>query len=983
MRHNSPHLTDLVLAYRQAKTALAFEAGNSSRGEIADFELDLPVRCLRLQQLMRAGRWFDRLPLGRMVVMPKSSSRVEQASDGVVRVGHLQRAAHNLEVRLQLEPSPEFAIAEVLYLWRFGPALESLLGDECLGYRLSRVASDGRMDPYGHEVYERWQTSFARYREEPVKEARRLLGEGDCVLVLSTDISSFFDRIDPSFLLSAEFIAQLHAAARRRGRTLVVAEYRLATRSLLRRYADFREQRRQVGGHTVDTNVGIPIGSLISRLFANVALHPLDEHIKATANVVLYRRYVDDIVVVARNPADPAAIHTQEQAIARFFPQVAHRGGRVRFTVPGVGLTFEIQQAKTRVHDLRGPAAIDFLGAIQQSFAVVASERRALLGDIEKLDGHLDGVELFGDTAALDRLPRLRDADRFTLRRYMATAFVQSLDRCARLLSPNEAGRLLRSKTRRMRVVIDGGGSVDDIDLMLRLLQVALVAACDDVASELTKLITRRIKSLSSAAIRSIKWRGTELASAKATAAMTKYLERLLHETRASAVRLKRSARTAEDRLARRLRECDLRYLDRENDIAKSTYAAERHATLFQYDGRRLSRTLSVRQAMSRRLDVIRKFIDQSRELGESTWSGATEVSLFLSVKPPTFLDVARRWLARPRNLKHLGRLIPDTVNALRGTRYSASSSAPVFANRGAARMLTLPDAAIPNRARVILANLSVGDDAFEAAAQGTPLLTARRLRELDAVLREAMKAVDVARRQDMNSVLILPELAVPTSWARDLAEFATRRGVHLIAGLEYHHTPRGLVNQALGVFPGDYAMGYVTRWTKGNPARGEEARLNEMSPPKRFAVSRERRLIVASRVGEITVLVCSELLETGLLRTVGGLAQLIAVPAWNDDIGAFDHLSNAAASLLLHAFVCIANNAEASDSRIVTPISNPRFEREWCRVVHRNENRVIWADLPVAELTAVHKSPPVNPRRLAPVARVFRPLPPGWRNRT
>jgi retron-type reverse transcriptase len=48
---------------------------------------------------------------------------------------------------------------------------------------------------------------------------------------------------------------------------------------------------------------GLPIGNLMSQLFANVYLHELDHHIKNVCGVKFYVRYMDDFVILHNNKA--------------------------------------------------------------------------------------------------------------------------------------------------------------------------------------------------------------------------------------------------------------------------------------------------------------------------------------------------------------------------------------------------------------------------------------------------------------------------------------------------------------------------------------------------------------------------------------------------------------------------------------------------------------------------------------------------------
>jgi hypothetical protein len=207
-------LADFVLAFRQAKTAVAAGRDGISISAFAEFEARLLERTRGLQARTKGQRWFDELRIGSVVACPREIKKREpDRPDDIVRVRPNAREKVSLTLRLQLEPTPEFSTVEVLYLWEFGGALEALLDDACVGYRLKRVRTDGRMDKYDRQVYEHWQTAFAMYRDDPVRAASRALLSDQRVLVISTDVTSFFDSIDPSFLLNQQFLARLQDAA--------------------------------------------------------------------------------------------------------------------------------------------------------------------------------------------------------------------------------------------------------------------------------------------------------------------------------------------------------------------------------------------------------------------------------------------------------------------------------------------------------------------------------------------------------------------------------------------------------------------------------------------------------------------------------------------------------------------------------------------------------------------------------------------------
>jgi len=345
---------------------------------------------------------------------------------------------------------------------------------------------------------------------------------------------------------------------------------------------------------------------------------------------------------------------------------------------------------------------------------------------------------------------------------------------------------------------------------------------------------------------------------------------------------------------------------------------------------------------------------------------------------PPDEIDVLpaeREQLALPQAGE-----IDRAVDALRGTRYSRGGSELARLLHDESGMTLVIDDQKPDVVRIVVANLPVDNRDFETAARRTPRITMRRLRALDDVLREARRATKEAQRRGIPTLLLLPELAIPRRLERSLVNHATKEEISLVAGLEYRHAIGGVKNEAIGIFPLGFQKAIPVTWTKRNPARTEQSALAKLGAG--FAApSATQRLVVRSSHGRIGVLICSEILESAALASLTGRIEVLLVPAWNPDTGTFEHVTHAAASMLVHCFVAVANNAEASDSRIVSPVAAPRHLREWARIIHRGQSRVIWGDLPVGTLRAVHEgTAPAGPANQKQKAMTYRPLPPGWR---
>lgn len=204
---------DLFLAYRHAKLALFQERG-IGRLELAEAERELTAVLRRVRRGLIAGEgWFSAFPIGTAWVLPKKSHTAEP-SRPVTRIADDGPATvTKIDIRLHLQPSVEFA--EVLWLWAFGPALELLLNPAARANRLWLTNDRTMVDRRRRGPFQYWPAAYEKFREEGLDAARNCLSgtKGACI-VATLDFANYYDEIDPNFLLSGQFVAQVASRAR-------------------------------------------------------------------------------------------------------------------------------------------------------------------------------------------------------------------------------------------------------------------------------------------------------------------------------------------------------------------------------------------------------------------------------------------------------------------------------------------------------------------------------------------------------------------------------------------------------------------------------------------------------------------------------------------------------------------------------------------------------------------------------------------------
>lgn len=948
---------DLFRAFGRAKQHMGLLPGN--RIPFANYEAHLDQRLSVLRKRAQRSQWFDEItPM--VSAWPKT---VSPTSDGTIRIGtpttELPSAAH---IRLVLGTDPALSTMECLWLERFGPALESTLSDSCMGYRLRLDDSTTSLHPTSRHLFQFWPAAFGRFQRDAIDSARKLLRSGSPCTIASFDLSSYYDNIDPRFLISRTFIESVEKSFP----SFDKSEYVHATTSLIRMYARFRQCTSSITGRSHD--IGVPIGSIIACVVSNVCLSPLDRWIAKRSHY--YARYVDDMILVSSGSGlhDLPPVDIAKKLMPTRKPPADGSVVISELVLRRPGCRFLLQEKKLRVFALNGSEGVEYLNEVSTSFRRVQSERRMFLSSAF---GSIPSGAILGRNTSHPNT--LREIDTLRLERLSASVAMMQVARIIPLLSPEARIKFLKdSLSAAAQCCDDLPNWVDYQVFFFRLLAILVSGGDTESALRMTRIIRDHCRTLSSGDV-AILWNNYRVDPIRCGKCLRDTFDAMIRDTIASSIGADTLAFECPEagslnanqwrRLATRLARTDLRAFDARSDRALNPDLYARiPSTPRSYVRRYLSHN------RRRSFSVFRRLSDNA---ADHTFDHIGDLSLALMTRPPTQVDISLVGV-QDHTFSHA---VPVT-NAFRGTNYQFNTTlhSPTNEYDISARSPYGDLQIVRKNPRLVVANLHTTDAAFDCALQGLPPHGIRsRVDALTHVLDTIVS--DAGDDPERPTLAVLPELSIPRDWRFTIVNYLAKNNVGVVAGIEYAHLGgKRVVNEAIAVIPTGYSTVAACAWSKRFAASHEETlirskglRLVPRSAPYDGGAS------LKCQFGRLGCLICSEILEVNRVSNLFGRVDVVCVPAWNQDTMSFDHLVQSTA-MMLHAYVAVANNSEHSDCRVRSPRKDS-WARDDARLILRQRNGMVSAILELQSLTQFHGAGPLGTM----VEPEWKPLPPGY----
>ncbi|PVE22861.1 hypothetical protein DC522_19060 [Microvirga sp. KLBC 81] len=1034
-------LQDLFYAYRKAKADCYFERSLCIAQAFAEYEADLPAHLYDLLGQLKAGNVANLLKgnIGTPRLIAKklttrSKRTDETASKGLDGHGYFSdpgRAFLRLQETSNLEPELRLVgdfpvtmhILSALWINLVGHKFDAALSGSAYGSRLRRyrakpraakgVTGEYHLDAVGS--FEPYFEPYKQWRKQGLQAIRRELEEDRAVVAVSLDLTSFYHQIDPAFFATDGFLAAA-------GIELNGWEHQFtkALSEALAAWSDLAAtQIRSASGLASDSALlgGLPIGLSAVRIIANALLIPLDRDIEKGLTPVYYGRYVDDVFLVIRDPADLTDTRKLLEFISsrtKYFPQEADQDGNVYLKRFGdyVGRTvLSLQQTKQKAFFLQGQGGLDLLDNIESQIRQVSSERR-LMPSPDHLGSMASAKVLTAAADPSEEADTLRRADGLAVRRLGWAVQLRAVEMLARDLRQDD---WKKERTQFYQFahnhILRPDKILDHIDYLPRLLSLAVALKDWADASRLIHGALGALRALADPKVKkSVKLNGISVAGAD---------QNLWVELEGAILRLAKDAiirslgwdaRTGKPRPLTQMALSVCRSVDlgsdvaeiyrlalilREADWAKTAYKdhLRRYASHQRLE---LPREQEIIELYPREHD-LRTFLERSTN---GSGSSADRVhprcaENMSSNQKPSLIPFL--FPTRPYSTQEISLFLPfDCVfgegskpvqawarytRAVRGVWVHESSAADIRPDNDSSgdpeppkerQIARLGGGASNQKILLGISSLLTTDDSWSAGASGKPDLSRGRYERIRGLINQAIAA------QPRPTHLLLPELALPERWIGTVSGLLRDAGISLIAGLDYHLHNHNEVHSAAALVLADDRLGFSAsveiRQRKSLPAPGEEENLlKHFGLVWQSGKTDEVKPVYIHKGFCFGVLVCSELQNVKHRLGFQGGVDCMMVLSWNQDLETFSALVEAA-SLDVHASIALVNNRRFGDSRVRAPAKQQHL-RDICRLRGGDNDHIVVVELDVGRLRAFQN----RAKRWPSKEDSFKPVPEGF----
>lgn len=288
------------------QTVAAFECG--------EFEKDLKrlldvINCEDICANKYFKKWLDSINfrlLSKGAIRPEDKTENEHnKKDGLFLSNVTTSEEYEVsKLNYLIEAPAELHLLEILWCLVVAPALENDLTKDCYGNRLSDAAilfNDSftfGTQPAKSEIFKRYFEQYSAWRDKALDCATDLSKSGENAAFLSLDLKSYFYQIDVNFEkirdATSDFLDdEIEPLAQKLNDALeaIYSHYYLKINDKFCFTHPDNSSKK-----------GLPVGLASSAVIANWYLFEFDKAICSKVRPEFYGRYVDDILIVFKDP---------------------------------------------------------------------------------------------------------------------------------------------------------------------------------------------------------------------------------------------------------------------------------------------------------------------------------------------------------------------------------------------------------------------------------------------------------------------------------------------------------------------------------------------------------------------------------------------------------------------------------------------------------------------------------------------------------
>ncbi|MFZ3087424.1 MAG: reverse transcriptase domain-containing protein [Methylotenera sp.] len=853
-------------------------------------------------------------------ILPKSIEKIEseEKDNGLYLTNVKSADKYNLSKINYLVSAPvEIHILETLWALVVGPALESTLTKDCYGNRLNEKSNNFLElfnDPtfqQSSEIFKRYIDQYNTWRNLAIDEATNASKQKEDVAILSLDLKSYFYQINIVF---SEIESEIdHYFDNKQNKNLANKLNRLLEQ-IFDAYHDQIDLKLSISHPDCIEKKGIPIGFVSSSILANWYLKDFDHAIVNDIRPIYYGRYVDDILLVFKQPEIDE--HSPiDSFIKKYLPDLLLEDNKNYELVSG-GRNLPVQKDKLILHFFDKNHSVAGLEIFKQELDERSSAFKLL--PTEHIDSNLDQ---FAYDILYDGSPnKLRSIVGLAENETELARFLSSHITAHRLCKLDKKDTVLPQ----LKLFFKGKNALQFFRLWEKVYQYALIIQNNNFSIEFHKSIKFEINKLSFKTTTNKKSLSTAIQSKKITQKIKSDLE--LYNNLSLSLCLGLLAVKAYIKPS----------IDNTLDTHIDQLAINKPNKLEQFA---IDNFLSDFAKNFRISNLIRHHLvawplaNYTNYHGNLTneenfrFSGQTELKEEKVKLSPRFLhfDEWQLYLINStlQKDKNLDSWLEECLGKYKSYKNWANLPITLTESDASKNNLLVKEIKIGEqyesaKIKVAVANIKLLLEDIEAAVRKDkkPNISFERQTNLFDILNTSLK--------NNVDILVLPEVAIPVSWLPFMTAYARRHQIGLIFGLEHWVIGDIAYNLIIEALPfrvsGKYKSCVMTARIKNHYSPAEIDMLESVRlKPANLLLSKHSYHKIQWRNTCLTSYNCFELSDINHRSIFKSEIDLLIACVWNKDTNYYGHILESVVRDI-HCYVVQSNTSQYGGSCVLRP---------------------------------------------------------------